>query len=192
MGRWCTGSRLVVRKTGKSKNISGKGRLDWHCEPFAMAQHPELAAGMKAFLDCGSCGSPLGRPCLLSFVALPNKSRRSNNAVRMWPTGLAGAGRRIHGWPSWGMLADVPERELRECKLGYRAKYLAGVARRLAGELDFEEGSGSPIPEAKDLLMSFQKLGKRWRIVYCSSARGNWPPFRSIPGLSNRWNGCIN
>lgn len=47
-------------------------------------------------------------------------------------------GRRLHkqthALPSWETLAAVPEEELRRLKMGYRARYVSAVARRLADD----------------------------------------------------------
>jgi N-glycosylase/DNA lyase len=49
----------------------------------------------------------------------------------------------VRSWPRPSVLAGIPEEELKQgCKLGYRAKYMIGVARR------FEEG----FPHARELL----------------------------------------
>lgn len=42
--------------------------------------------------------------------------------------------KQIHALPSWDVLATVPEGELRGLKMGYRARYVAAVARRLADD----------------------------------------------------------
>ena len=67
-----------------------------------------------------------------------------------------------HAWPGWSVLADVGEAALRECKLGYRARYVSGVARILSDDPDFETRVlESPFKEARNLLMELPGVGAK-------------------------------
>lgn len=123
----------------------------------------ELAASIKAFHGLRILRQPFGE-VLFAFLCstakqIPQIKQCCLNVANRFGPELADG---VHGWPSWGILADVPEESLRECKLGYRAKYVAGVASRLAGELDFEgRVLEASYPEAKALLMSLPGVGEK-------------------------------
>ncbi len=64
--------------------------------------------------------------------------------------------------PTWEELADVPEKQLRACLLGFRAKYIHGTAQIFArhpGWLD--ETERLPYPEAKARLMELPGVGEK-------------------------------
>ena len=66
----------------------------------------------------------------------------------------------IHALPTWERLAKVPETKLRALKMGYRAKYLSAIAKRLAEEPDFllavEE---APYEQARVKLLELPGVG---------------------------------
>ncbi len=65
-----------------------------------------------------------------------------------------------HALPSWETLAAVPEDELRRHKTGYRARYIAAVARRLADWPDLPLRIRSlPYPEARAMLTDLPGVG---------------------------------
>ena len=67
-----------------------------------------------------------------------------------------------YAWPGWSVLADVGERALRDCKLGYRARYVSGVARILSDDADFETRVlESSFKHAKNLLMELPGVGAK-------------------------------
>ena len=131
-------------------------RLPWRSDG-------ELGAGMEAFPGLRILRQPFGE-VLFAFLCstakqIPQIKQCCFNVANRFGPELAEG---IHGWPSWAALADVSEEALRECKLGYRAKYVTGVARRLAGEPDFEgRVLEAPYPEAKSLLMSLPGVGEK-------------------------------
>lgn len=64
--------------------------------------------------------------------------------------------------PTWNELHHVSESELRSCGLGYRARYIHGVAHYLAGQpgwLDIVESL--PYPQAKAKLMELPGVGEK-------------------------------
>ena len=68
----------------------------------------------------------------------------------------------VYGWPDWNVLAEVPEADLRKCKLGYRAKYIAAVSRILAQDPQFEQKVlNSDYEPARQLLMSLPGVGEK-------------------------------
>ncbi len=67
-----------------------------------------------------------------------------------------------HAFPSWQQLSAVSENELRECKLGFRAKHLAMAARQLAaGEVSLEAIESLPTAEAREELMKLRGVGEK-------------------------------
>jgi N-glycosylase/DNA lyase len=63
-------------------------------------------------------------------------------------------------FPTVERLAAASEAELRECKLGFRAPYLSGTARKLAaGELDLSRLGELPLEEARAALLTLPGVG---------------------------------
>jgi N-glycosylase/DNA lyase len=72
------------------------------------------------------------------------------------------AGRRPLRLPTWAELAQIPERELRECALGFRARYIADTARFLAKHPGWLEATETlPYAEAKERLCSLPGVGEK-------------------------------
>jgi len=68
----------------------------------------------------------------------------------------------IWSFPGWQVLSQVKEKELRELKLGYRAKYVCGVASILNDEPTFLNTIiNLPYPEAKSKLVSLPGVGPK-------------------------------
>jgi N-glycosylase/DNA lyase len=67
--------------------------------------------------------------------------------------------------PAWSFpaierIAAASEAELRECKLGFRAPYLAGTAQKLAaGEVDLARVAALPLAQARDELLRLPGVG---------------------------------
>lgn len=77
-------------------------------------------------------------------------------------SGDGGVARSIHALPTWHELASVPEKALRECLLGFRAKHVAGVAGFLAGRPGWLEDTATlPYSEAKARLIELPGVGEK-------------------------------
>src|SRR5690606_8573686 len=64
--------------------------------------------------------------------------------------------------PTWSELANVAEADLRQCLLGFRARYIAQTARFLAGRPGWlEETETLPYLEAKIRLMELPGVGEK-------------------------------
>jgi N-glycosylase/DNA lyase len=64
------------------------------------------------------------------------------------------------GFPTFERLANASEAELRACKLGFRAPYLSGTARKLAaGEVDLSRLASLPLEEARAALLTLPGVG---------------------------------
>lgn len=65
-------------------------------------------------------------------------------------------------FPHWRELAQVSEAELRECKLGFRARHLATAVRQLAaGDVSLEAVGAMPTVEARRELMKLRGVGAK-------------------------------
>jgi len=68
----------------------------------------------------------------------------------------------VHSFPSPIRLADLSERELRDCKMGFRAPYLRETARAIAaGEFDLARLHGFPIAAAREELCRLPGVGNK-------------------------------
>lgn len=64
--------------------------------------------------------------------------------------------------PTWPELATIPERDLRACLLGFRARYIAETARSLAARPGWLEETGAlPYLAAKARLMELPGVGEK-------------------------------
>ena len=64
--------------------------------------------------------------------------------------------------PSWPELARIPEKNLRDCLLGFRARYIAATAQFLAERPGWlEETEHHPYPDAKARLMELPGVGEK-------------------------------
>lgn len=71
-------------------------------------------------------------------------------------------------FPSPQALALAPEQELRDCNLGYRAKYVSRAARAVAsGEVSLEEIRAMDYPRAKEALLAFYGVGEKVADCIC-------------------------
>jgi N-glycosylase/DNA lyase len=87
---------------------------------------------------------PLGAP-------LPSRS-----ALRPLPSAS------VHRLPTWTELAAVPEKDLRSCLLGFRARYIAETARFLAARPGWlDETEALAYPAAKARLMELPGVGEK-------------------------------
>jgi N-glycosylase/DNA lyase len=78
------------------------------------------------------------------------------------PLGELVQGNAFHQMPAWDELADIPEKQLRACLLGFRAKYIHGTAKFLARHPGWlQETENLPYPEAKPRLMELPGVGEK-------------------------------
>lgn len=67
-----------------------------------------------------------------------------------------------HRLPTWAELADIPEKHLRACLLGFRAKYIHGTAKFIARHPGWlEETEQLPYAEAKARLIELPGVGEK-------------------------------
>jgi len=69
-------------------------------------------------------------------------------------------------FPSAARLAELGESELRACKMGFRAPYLLGAARQVAGgQVDLNSLRRLPVEQARSALMQLPGVGEK--IAHC-------------------------
>lgn len=77
-------------------------------------------------------------------------------------------GKKYHAFPTPETLAMASEEELRDCNLGYRAKYVAGTARAVAaGEISLEKISRMRYKKAKEELLTLYGVGEKVADCIC-------------------------
>lgn len=107
--------------------------------------------------------------CLASFILSSTKqivqirqivrtlSTRHGTPV-LTPEGFAPA----FAFPTANQIVNLPEKKLRDCKMGFRAKYLLTAAQRVAaGELDLEQLRQLPLSTARDELTTLPGVGEK-------------------------------
>ncbi len=105
--------------------------------------------------------------CLASFVCssasnIPRISRNLRSVSEAYGEPLTLEGRRLWRFPDAGRLAEAGEKELLGLGLGFRAGYLAKIARRVGeGNLDLMALRMTPYREAKALLMELPGVGEK-------------------------------
>jgi N-glycosylase/DNA lyase len=68
----------------------------------------------------------------------------------------------VHRLPTWPELASIPEKDLRACLLGFRARYIAETARFLASHPGWlEETEALPYAAAKARLIELPGVGEK-------------------------------
>lgn len=107
--------------------------------------------------------------CLASFICSSTKQVVQIQEMVALLSGRLGdpvavpPGHRVeHAFPSPAQVAGAGEAFLRGCKLGFRAPYLLGTARQVAGgRPDLEALRQADLPTAREALMSLPGVGRK-------------------------------
>jgi len=124
---------------------------------------PVLAAALAACPGLILLRQPLGET-LLAFIC---SSTKQIVQIKQICERLATAcgeeiAPEVHALPDWGRLARTSERELRECALGFRARYVRETAEFLAARPGWlERVSTLPYAEAKTALLELPGVGAK-------------------------------
>lgn len=81
---------------------------------------------------------------------------------------FADDGTTYYSFPTAQELSSATEEELRDCNLGYRAKYVLEAAKKVAsGEISLEEFFSMDYPRAKEELLKFYGVGEKVADCIC-------------------------
>lgn len=145
-------------------------QVDVHLEPI-LRTFPDDEPMRKAVQACRGLRLLRQEPweCLASFILSSTKQilqirqiiaalcTRYGQPVAV-PTGHSGA----FSFPAPSVLASVTERELRNCKMGFRASYLLEAAQAVqSGELNLRSLSTVSCEEARTALMDLPGVGRK-------------------------------
>ncbi len=132
-----------------------------------------LARCMNAFPGLRILRQPFGET-LLGFLCSATKqivqikqmmellAARHGTPLAVLPSDTGGTARIIHRLPDWSTLASVSENQLRECLLGFRARYIHDTAQFIAAHPGWlEETETLPYSEAKERLCSLPGVGEK-------------------------------
>jgi N-glycosylase/DNA lyase len=103
--------------------------------------------------------------CLISFICATYKSIAAIESMLKKLSAKYGEkqvcdGMDFYTFPSVKCLADASENGLRECGLGYRAKYVNGTAQKIQDEkINLEDLKNMPYLEARKKLLEFPGVG---------------------------------
>ena len=131
-------------------------RLPWHTDVH-------LASCLEAFPGLRLLRQPLGE-ALLGFLCSATKQIVQ---IKQMTEALARQhGREIapgcHRLPTWPELAEVSEKDLRACRLGFRARHIRETARHLARHPGWlEEAGRRPYAEARQRLCELPGVGEK-------------------------------
>lgn len=155
-------AKLAATSTALQAYLAGppadEDMLPWRSDP-------QLAAALASCPGLRILRQPLGET-LLGFVCSATKQipqiKRMLALLAEHHGRPAFPGATWHALPTWDELASVSEEELRACTLGFRARHVAGIARRLAAEPGWIDAvESAPYPVAKSLLMELPGVGEK-------------------------------
>jgi N-glycosylase/DNA lyase len=134
---------------------------------------PHLAGALAAFPGLRILRQPLGET-LLGFMCSAMKqivqikrmlellAEKHGAPVAVVELPEASASVRLHRLPTWPELARIPERDLRACLLGFRARHIAATARFLAERPGWiEETEALPHAAAQERLRGLPGVGEK-------------------------------
>lgn len=88
--------------------------------------------------------------------------RRAEPAARAAPAQIDPARSGARALPTWSALAEISEKDLRACLLGFRARYIHETAQFLAARPGWLEATEvAPYPEAKVRLLELPGVGEK-------------------------------
>jgi N-glycosylase/DNA lyase len=119
----------------------------WECLASFMLSSTKQIVQIRQIVTalCEQFGEPLTRP--LATLSHPMGEGRGEGAT-------------YYSFPTAERLAAASERELRACKMGFRAPHLLQAARRIAeGQLDLQRLHRLAYAEARDALMQLKGVG---------------------------------
>ncbi len=166
--RLCDSGELEYRVlTGDAAGVEAYfgHSVDWCAlrDALPWRSDPQLKACMDAFPGLRILRQPFGET-LFSFLCSTAKQivqikQCCREVARRLGEDL---GDGSHAWPGWEVLGEAGEDVLRECRLGYRARYVWEVARILGEDAQFEARlAEAEYPQAKAMLMELPGVGAK-------------------------------
>ncbi|MCC6233824.1 MAG: hypothetical protein IT580_14340 [Verrucomicrobiales bacterium] len=173
---------VVLRQTGselRAETVEDPG--DWQWLVHYLGLDEDLDAVLATYprdlpmtQAVGACrGLRLLRQdpweCLASFILSSTKQiTQIRQTVRMLcqrygtPVRVAEGEPATHTFPTASALAAVSEGELRECRMGFRARYLRETACRVAqGQVDLQRLHALPLEDARLALTTLPGVGRK-------------------------------
>jgi N-glycosylase/DNA lyase len=103
--------------------------------------------------------------CLATFITSPMKQVTHIRQISLQLRAQYGQripGSRVNAFPTASRLAQATERDLRKCRLGFRAKSLLGAAKAIAAqEVDLDSLASKPTAEARKQLCLLPGVGRK-------------------------------
>jgi N-glycosylase/DNA lyase len=178
---WWTGiigqTALKLRQEGGTLSFESSGNLDSEFVSRYLRLDDDLCQVYSA-LDKDKCvseavtrfsGLRLLRQqpweCLISYICatyknIPAIRQMIDNISKRFGEPIEFEDRRFHGFPQPEALARASLRDLRLCKLGFRAERVRETARLIArGDFDLESLRNVPYVDAKKMLLSLPGVG---------------------------------
>jgi N-glycosylase/DNA lyase len=160
-------SGLVLRVSADHENLARRYfSLDHPLETIyaAFPSDPFSRAALAACRGLRILRQPRWE-CLATFITSPMKQvahiRQISFQLRA-QYGQRVSGSRVNAFPSASRLAQTTERDLRKCRLGFRAKNLLGAAKAIASEeVDLDSLASKPTAEARKELCLLPGVGRK-------------------------------
>ncbi len=105
--------------------------------------------------------------CLISYICATYKSipaikHMLNNMAKKLGKKVMLDGQEFHTFPACENLAAATEKDLRDCGLGYRARYVRETSKQIRkDQINLEDLKNAPYAEAKKALMKFPGVGAK-------------------------------
>lgn len=142
------------------------GGTDWAALADALPwrSDPHLARCLAAFPGLRLLRQPFGETLLCFLCSATKQIPQIRRMVALLAArhGAPLPGTDARRLPTWAELAAVPEAALRECQLGFRARFVHGTARHLAARPGWlEETEALPYAAAKARLRELPGVGEK-------------------------------
>ncbi len=213
---WQTGRHFTSSRTASGFSLRKAGGLGGSVFLLRSSAGGHLRGVSQGSLQHGGAAlvprtahhPPATLECVGTFITSPMKQVSHIRQISLTLRERYGKkvpGSLINAYPTPDALAALKEEDLRDCKLGFRARGLLGTARTVAaGSVDLDAISSLPTAEARKALCTLPGVGRkvancillfayerldavRWTSGSgassspCASARGPTSPWRNIP-----------
>ena len=158
---WRTPKQRTVERKEILRYLAIDSEYDAICNSLPWRSDPVLADAMKRFRGLRILRQPLSETlfCFLlsSVKSIPQIKDLCLKTAQEFGKELVPG---IHAIPTWERLAEVAEPDFRALKYGYRAKYVAATAERIAAEPGFLRNcEAMPYMEARSKLTELPGVG---------------------------------